>query len=162
MALDSSLFQQLTRTDLAAATLSLAVLFSYLVHRRRSSRRVKTTNLAGPQSYNFIVGLFPTLVRSENPGAIVEGWVREHGRVFAVPTGFGRKNVTIADVKAANHFLARDTGVYRQTAFARVFMLNLVSRLRVEVRDSVADRFHTHSSAMGFLLQKTRITVGES
>ena len=71
--------------------------------------------------------MFPTLVRSENPGAIVAGWVREYGNVFAVPTGFGRKNVTIADVKAANHFLARDTGVYRQTAFARVFMENLVS-----------------------------------
>ncbi|KAJ2912253.1 hypothetical protein MD484_g8164, partial [Candolleomyces efflorescens] len=125
LSLDSSVFAHLTSTDLAAATLSLAVLFSYLVRRHRTARHVKTTNLAGPQSSNFIVGLFPTLVRSENPGAIVEGWVREHGRVFAVPTGFGRRNVTIADVKAANHFLARDTGVYRQTGFARVFMLNL-------------------------------------
>lgn len=124
-ALDSSVLQHLTRTDIAAATLSLAVLFSYLIRRRRGARRVKTTSLPGPQSYNFIVGLFPTLVRSENPGAIVEGWVREYGRIFAVPTGFGRKNVTVADVKAANHFLARDTGVYRQTAFARVFMENL-------------------------------------
>ena len=52
--------------------------------------------------------------------------MREFGPVFSIPVGMGRRTVVLADVKAAEHFLARDTGVYHQTGFARVFIENLV------------------------------------
>ncbi|KAF6748565.1 cytochrome P450 [Ephemerocybe angulata] len=122
-----SFARHLTRTDVAAAAL-FVVLLASIVSRRASSRRVRTTKLNGPKGTNPIVGLFPTLLRSENPAALIEGWVKEFGPVFSLPTGLGRTNVTITDVKAASHFLARDTGVYHQTGLAKIFIENLFGR----------------------------------
>lgn len=120
----SDLSHQLTKTDIVAGGLLVALLV--LIASRRG-RSLKTTKLKGPTSNNWIVGLFPKLLRSEDPARQMEEWVKEYGPVFSVPMGMGRMNVTLADVKAAEHFLARDTGVYHQTAFARVFIENLVS-----------------------------------
>ena len=120
------LSQHLTKTDLAAGTLFL-VLLGLISRSRRNRSRVKTTQLHGPTSSNPFVGLVPQLFKEEDPAGMIEKWVKEFGPVLSIPVGMGRRNVILADVKAAEHFLARDTGVYHQTGFSRVFIENLVS-----------------------------------
>ncbi|KAF5337297.1 hypothetical protein D9611_002977 [Ephemerocybe angulata] len=111
--LRSQVIQHLNRTDAAAAAILVVLLSSYLL-RRSSSSGIKTTNIAGPKGSNPIIGLSLALVKSENPAATVETWAKEFGPVFSLPMGFGRTGLILADVKAAVHFLARDTGVYHQ------------------------------------------------
>lgn len=125
--LRSQVAQHLNRTDVAATAILVVLLSSYLFHRSSWSG-IKTTKIDGPKGSNPIIGLSLALVKSENPAATIETWAKEFGPVFSLPMGFGRTGLILADVKAAAHFLARDTGVYHQTRLTKIFIENLFGR----------------------------------
>ncbi|RXW15841.1 hypothetical protein EST38_g10013 [Candolleomyces aberdarensis] len=105
------------------------LLFIFVVRLIKNSRtRVHTTKLQGPPSENFFVGLFPAIAGVDEPLKAFEKWAKQYGTVFSFPMGFGRQDVMIWDIKAAAHILARDTFVYQQSNFSRVFLDNMFGK----------------------------------
>ncbi|KAJ2934728.1 hypothetical protein H1R20_g2373, partial [Candolleomyces eurysporus] len=128
-----SIIQALRGSDIVAI-----LLFIFVVRLIKNSRsRVQTTKLQGPPGENFFVGLFPAISGAGEPLKAFEKWAKQYGTVFSFPMGFGRQDVMIWDIKAVAHILARDTFVYHQPNFTRVFIDNMTGRgiLSVEKDD---------------------------
>ncbi|TFK28611.1 cytochrome P450 [Coprinopsis marcescibilis] len=116
-----AIFSSLWRTDLVALA-GLVVVLGRLYMRYRGSG-VRTTKLPGPSPCrNILFGAFAQMSTSPNQSLLFDDWVKEYGTAFSLPMGLGYKDVVIADVKAAIHFLARDTLSYHQTPFAKVLI----------------------------------------
>ncbi|KAJ2935385.1 hypothetical protein H1R20_g1708, partial [Candolleomyces eurysporus] len=114
---------------LRASDVVAILLFIFAVRLIKNSRaRVYTTKLQGPPSENFFVGLFPAIAGVDEPLKAFEKWAKQYGTVFSFPMGFGRQDVMIWDIKAAAHILARDTFVYQQSNFSRVFLDNMFGK----------------------------------
>ncbi|RXW16267.1 hypothetical protein EST38_g9594 [Candolleomyces aberdarensis] len=119
-----SIIQALRGSDIVAI-----LLFIFVVRLIKNSRsRVHTTKLQGPPSENFFVGLFPAFAGAQEPLKAFGKWAKQYGTVFSVPMGLGRQDVIIWDIKAVAHILARDTFVYQQPNFTRVFLDNMAGR----------------------------------
>ena len=122
LTLPSSL-QGVWRTDIAAGLILLILLRAVLKGRSN----VKTTQLRGPKANSWLFGMFPTMLKSNSPGALTEGWAREFGNVFHLPMPFGSRTIVLCDVKAATHFFSHDTFTYQQTKLTANFIKNMVS-----------------------------------
>lgn len=110
---------------------ALWIVFQLLRYATGISPRIQTTLLAGPKSKNILFGLDHSIESSEDPGAVYERWATEYGPAFKVPGAFGSSKIVIVDPKANAHFYAKETFVYVQTKFTRMFLKNLVSGLNI-------------------------------
>ncbi|KAJ2914161.1 hypothetical protein MD484_g6275, partial [Candolleomyces efflorescens] len=136
-----STIQSLRGSDVIAI-----LLFIFVVRLIKNSRtRVHTTKLPGPPSDNFFVGLFPAIAGLDEPLKAFERWGKQYGTVFSLPMGLGRQDIMIWDIKAANHVLARDTFVYHQSNFSRVFLDNMFGRGILSVEN---DEHRRHRKAL--------------
>ncbi|RXW16262.1 hypothetical protein EST38_g9593 [Candolleomyces aberdarensis] len=136
-----SAIQALRGSDIVAI-----LLFIFVVQLIKNSHtRVHTTKLQGPPSENFFVGLFPAIAGVDEPLKAFEKWAKQYGTVFSLPMGFGRQDIMIWDIKAAAHILARDTFVYQQSSFSRVFLDNMFGK---GILSAEHDDHHRHRKAL--------------
>ncbi|TFK24213.1 cytochrome P450 [Coprinopsis marcescibilis] len=112
-----TLLQGLRVTDAIALSLFILLATSLVVKHRSSGLR--TTRLNGPTSYSVIFGAFAELTQSTEPVSLYDKWVREHGTMFSLPMAFGARSIVLSDVKAASHFLSKDTYTYQGMPFVK-------------------------------------------
>ncbi|KAJ2935606.1 hypothetical protein H1R20_g1485, partial [Candolleomyces eurysporus] len=122
------------------------LLFIFVVRLINNTRnRVHTTKLQGPPSESFFVGLFPAIAGLDEPLIAFEKWAKRYGTVFSFPMGLGRQDIIIWDIKAVAHILARDTFIYQQSNFARVFLDNMFGKAILSVEN---DDHRRHRKAL--------------
>ncbi|TFK28618.1 cytochrome P450 [Coprinopsis marcescibilis] len=131
------IFSSLGGADITAL-LVLTFVAGSLYTKYRSG--VKTTKLPGPPSHNPFFGLFAHIRKSTNQVLLYDNWAKDYGPVYSLPMGFGHTDVVITDVKAASHFLARDTMSYQQTPFSRVIINLLINLVLTTLTPSYASQ----------------------
>lgn len=114
--------------------LILLLVFSWLLLRvaRSLRRRAKATLLKGPASNSWIFGVSQFLGAVQNPAVVHEEWAEKYGPVFRIPLAMGANRIYILDPKAIAYITSRDTSRYVHNALSRVFIENMVGRLRLE------------------------------
>jgi hypothetical protein len=106
---------------------------SFVLVKTLARRGAKATPLRGPPRKSLIFGLFRYLMDSEDSAVLFEQWAAEYGPVYQFPTVLGSRRTMICDPKANAHFYSKDTLVYVQTGFSRIFIERLVSKHRFGV-----------------------------
>lgn len=81
-------------------------------------RSLRTTKLRGPRSESWLFGVSRQVAKADS-SEVYEGWAKEYGNVFQMPTGLGLRRTVICDPKAAAHFFAHETYTYRMSTFLR-------------------------------------------
>lgn len=108
-----------------AVVISLSILFYGYRVRRRSNR----TKLRGPPRRSYLYGYAKVLRKAIDQAPILEGWSKEHGLVYNLPSPLGKNRVVVMDPKALAHICNSDTYEFRQTAIVHQ---NLEFMVRVD------------------------------
>lgn len=83
----------------------------------RATRKKSGTKLRGPKNPSLLFGVVEELFEKPDWGAALEGWSKEYGVAYEIPTFFGQKRVILWDPKATAYVLSRDSWAY---AYARL------------------------------------------
>ncbi|KAI6157012.1 cytochrome P450 [Pisolithus tinctorius] len=78
----------------------------------RATRKKSGTKLRGPENPSLLFGVVKELFEKPDWGAALEGWSKEYGVAYEIPTFFGQKRVILWDPKAAAYVLSRDSWAY--------------------------------------------------
>jgi hypothetical protein len=113
-------------TSLVVLLLSGLLLLSKGVRFLR--RRAKPTDLKGPASKNFILGVSRFLREQKDADAslVLEEWAEQYGAVFRMPIAMGRTQVVLFDPKAIQHVYSRQEVGYIQPPATSIFIKDMV------------------------------------
>lgn len=109
------------------AGVTWAVLRLFTLARARWSG-VQTTSLRGPPSKSILFGKYHEINQFEDSSILYEQWANEYGQAYKVPGGFGAYRILIMDPRAIAHYYAKESFVYVQNKFAKMFIANLFGR----------------------------------
>ena len=111
-------------TKLSSLNYGLVLVASWLLYKGLSKLvynircYIRTTRLRGPKPESLLYGVSRMIFKGDS-GPLYEGWSREFGAVFQIPTSLGSRRTVICDPKAAAHFYAHETYKYRMSTFVR-------------------------------------------
>ncbi|EIW81471.1 cytochrome P450 [Coniophora puteana RWD-64-598 SS2] len=98
-----------------------ASVWLFLRVSRLTRRYLVGTRLRGPPRANWFLGQGHMLLASKDAGSLFEGWEKEYGSVYALPTTFGMSGIVLCDPKAVSHFYQYETARYDKEEVAKSF-----------------------------------------
>ncbi|KAH8818784.1 cytochrome P450 [Flagelloscypha sp. PMI_526] len=119
----------LSLSETAVVSTSILLLYtsvSWFISRYRRLRL--TTSLPGPPRVHWLWGWSRVIARSDTVNDIYDGWIREYGSVFSVPTMLWGRRILLTDPKAVTHFYAHDPVIYGQGERGKVFVESFLGK----------------------------------
>lgn len=124
------------------------VSLSILYYGYRAYRRSKYTKLRGPPRRSYLYGYAKVLQQAFDQAPVLEGWSKEYGLVYNLPSPLGKNKVIVMDPKALAYICNNDTYGFRQTALARQ---NFEIMVRVDVSKHLILRLTEVQTGRGIL-----------
>ncbi|KAL4064491.1 cytochrome P450 [Scleroderma yunnanense] len=106
----------------------IAAFWTLRIAIRVARRTFKTTRLRGPPRKSLIFGASKDLLKSSDAGSIYEGWAKEYGPVYEVPTTLGGNKIVLCDPKSIAHYYSRETWTYVLLPSTTRFIKNNLGR----------------------------------